>query len=145
MTSKNIDERMLNRQTKPTFDDLINHCGESGNTWTELNKHLKGEHRAMGIICFPYGTEGWCVRYSRKNKKICDIFAEDGAFTLQFRIINDAINAIYNELSEYAKEVWDNRHPCKNGNESWIHFRVNNVEHLHDVIKTIRAKLSVRL
>ena len=103
----------MNRQETPTFKDLVFYCGESGKALIALDNHLKNECRAEGIICFPYGRYGWCVRYSRKNKRICDIFPENGAFVLHMRILHTIMNAIYCELSVWGKEAWNNRTKCK--------------------------------
>jgi len=135
---------MLDKKNKPTFDDIANYCGESGDILIQLNQHLKKSYRAEGAIHFPYGRDGWCIRYQRKNKPICDIFAENGAFMMIFRISNDAINAMY-DMSDYAKEVWANRLPCKNRYESWINFRVIQKIHFHDLTKILHAKMQKHL
>ena len=140
MVYEDIDKRMLNRDETPTFDDIIRYCGDSGGIWVELNKYLTVECRAEGAIHFPYGTEGWGVRYSRKNKRIIDVFAENGTFLLRCRINNNDMDAVYRLLNEQAKEAWDNRLPCRNGEESWMYYRVSNIENLRDVKVILHAK-----
>jgi len=136
-------ERMLNKQEQPTFEDLINHCDEMGSLWLELDERLVSEFAVEKLIRFPYGNEyGWGVKYSRKSKHICDIFAENGAFAALFQVSQKAMDMVYDELSDYAKEIWDDRSPCKGG--GWIEFRVLNHEQLNDLEKIIRAKITVK-
>jgi len=134
-----MNKRMLNKHEQPTFDEMISHCGELGSLWLDLDARLTNELALDKLIRYPYGKEyGWGVKYSRKSKHICDIFAESGAFTALFQISEKAINTIYDELGEYAKQVWTNKNPCKSG--GWIEFRVLNREQLADLRKIICAK-----
>jgi len=133
-------ERMMNRQEKLAFEELVHYCGVSGGILKKLNKYMINVYRAEMAVCFPYGTEGWCVRYSRKGKRIFDIFPENGAFTLNMRISNAVMEIIYSELSGGAKYAWDNRLCCQNGHESRILFRVFDMGHLQDIQKIIFAK-----
>jgi len=134
---------MLNKQEQPTFEDLINHCGEMGALWLELDERLVCEFALGKLIRFPYGKEyGWGVKYSRKSKHICDIFAESGAFATLFQVSDKAMDTIYDELSDYAKAIWADKSPCKGG--GWIEFRVLNRKQLEDLEKIIRAKIVVK-
>ena len=136
-------ERMLNKQETPTFDDLIRYSGDSGSLWIELDKHMEDEYKASKLIRFPYGKDyGWSVKYSIKSKHICDVFAEDGAFTALFQISDKAVDTIYDELGIYAKDVWADKSPCAGG--GWIQFRVLNQGQLQDLEKIIHAKVTAR-
>ena len=123
---------MLNKQVTPSFDDLIRYCGESGKWWLALDQYLVEDLGAAKLIRFPYGNKyGWGVKYSRKSKHICDAFAENGSFSMLSRVSNDAMAAIYLQLSDYGKTAWDNKYPCGNG--GWLNFRVLEEDHLQDV------------
>ena len=136
-------ERMLNKQEVPTFADLIRYCGDSGPLWLELDKYMEDEYNASKLIRFPYGKDyGWSVKYSIRSKHICDVFAENGAFTALFQISDKAVNAIYDELGSYAKNAWANKYPCGSG--GWIQFRVLDKEQLQDLEKIIHAKVTMR-
>ena len=90
-----------------------------------------------------YGKDyGWSVKYSVKSKHICDIFAENGAFTALFQVSDKAVDTIYDKLDDYAKAIWKDKFPCANG--GWIQFRVLNREQLKDLEKIIDAKVTVR-
>ena len=136
-------ERMLNKQEQPTFDEMIGYCGENGNLWLDLDEWLTSEFAAEKLIRFPYGNEyGWGVKYNRKSKHICDIFAESGAFAALFQISGKAVDSIYDELGDYAKSVWADKSPCGTG--GWIEYRVTEESQLDDLKKLIRARIKGR-
>lgn len=130
---------MLDKQTEPSFDEMISYCGEVGKLWIELDGYLKDKLQMKGCIRFPYGNKyGWSVKYSLKSKHICDVFAENGAFMVLIRISNAAMEPVYNTLSDYAKVVWDNKYPCGSG--GWLNYRVTGNEQFQDIIKIIETK-----
>lgn len=134
-------ERMLDKQTVPSFDDLIRYSADCGELWPALDKHLQEEYSAQKLIRFPYGNSyGWGVKYSFKKKHICDVFEEDNAFMVFFRISNNDFEPIENELTDYSKDIWENKYPCGEG--GWLWYRVLSEDHLQDVKKIIQAKIS---
>ena len=136
-------ERMLNKQEIPLFDDLIRYSGQSAELWLSLENYLKDEFNASRQIRFPYGNKyGWSAKYSVKSKHICDVFAENGAFMVLFQMSANVMETVYDELGDYAKNIWENKYPCASG--GWLNFRVLNHEHLRDLKKIIHAKITVR-
>ena len=137
-------ERMLNKQVVPSFDDLLNYAGERSSLWMALDAFLNEKFSASKLIRFPYGNEyGWAAKYSKKSKHICDIFAENSAFSVFFKVDSSAVEKIYDDLSDYAKAVWKDAYPCKNG--GWIDFRVLEAGQLEDVKKIVCAKMNTTL
>jgi len=136
-------ERMLNKQETPTFEDLITYCGAPGALWRSLDQSLQADDKVSRLIRFPYGkTYGWSAKYSVKSRHICDIFAENGAFTALFQVSNAAIEPIHEDLSPYAKSIWADKTPCKGG--GWIQYRVLGQEQLQDLEKIIHAKIRTK-
>ena len=136
-------ERLLDKTISPTFDDLIAYSGCTKNLWIELDKYITETFSAQKQIRFPYGNKyGWSCKYSLKSKHICDIFAENGAFTLHFRMSTVQIDSVYEELSEYAKDVCDNKYACSGG--GWLEYRVLTQSHMDDAKKLLAAKLNLK-
>ena len=136
-------ERLLDKTTPPTFDDLIAYSAENGVLWLELDHYMSDVIKAQREIRFPYGNRyGWSSKYSLKKKHLCDVFAERGAFALHFRISNPQIDSVYSDLSDYAKEICDNKYPCSGG--GWLTYRVTSPAHLSNVIKLLSAKLNLK-
>ena len=135
-----MHERLLDKALSPTLDDLIAYSAESGVFWVELDEYLTDIFSAKRQIRFPYGNNyGWSCKYSVKSKHLCDAFAEKGAFSLHFRITDQQIDSVYKTLSEYAKEICDNKYPCSGG--GWLTYRVMAQVHLNDAKKLLSAKL----
>ena len=135
-------ERMLNKHEVPSFDDLLSYSGKIGGLWIDLDQYLNDTFSAVRLIRFPYGNKyGWGAKYSQKGKHICDVFAENGAFTAHFHISNNAMEATGKDLSDYAISIWESKYPCGNG--GWLHFRVLNNEQLYELKKILCAKMSI--
>ena len=135
-------ERLLDKSIIPTFEALIDYSGEAGELWLKLDKHMIEVLYANRLIRFPYGKKyGWSCKYAKKSKHICDVFAENGAFSILVRIGDEQLSSIYGGLSEYAKAICDDKYPCEGG--GWLTYRVLSQTDLDDAIKLLHAKLNM--
>lgn len=133
---------MLNKEEVPSFYEMTCYCGAAGELWVTVDEYLKDKFKIKGCIRFPYGNKyGWSMKYSYKNKLICDIFAEMDAFMVLIRIPNDAIQPIYSELGDYAKNIWENKYPCGKG--GWLNYRITKKEQLKDLMKILDVKCNL--
>lgn len=132
-------ERMLNKEVKPSIEDLCLHIGCGVEHFQKLNAFLSDYCKTTQEIRFPYGkTTGWCVTHRKGRKLICDVFAEAGAFTVMTRLSNPQFDKVYETLQPETKLIIDNKYPCNDG--GWIHYRVLTQEHLEDIQALLRAK-----
>lgn len=132
-------ERMLDKQTMPTIGEMTAYCGENAERFTGLNEWLSSAFGTAQTVVFPYGNQyGWGIAHKKKNKFICNVFAEQGAFTVMMRMTNKQYEALYEQLSAYTQEIIDNKYPCGEG--GWIHYRVVCEERLEDVKKLLAEK-----
>lgn len=132
-------ERMLNKQTPPTMEEMIAYCGASGERFTQLNEWLTATYQTEQKITFPYGNQyGWGISHHRKKKLICNVFAENGSFTVMVRLSGKQFNSLYAEVLPYTQEYIDNKYPCGDG--GWIHYRVTSPEQLSDIQKMLSIK-----
>lgn len=137
-------ERLLEKTLSPTFTDLLTYSGDCSKLWLVLDDYLQNEYSAEQQIRFPYGNKyGWSSKYSLKNRHICDVFAENGAFAVHFRVSNACLNTVYDGLSDYSKEICDAKYPCGEG--GWLTYRVLSQEHLNDVKIILRAKINMSI
>lgn len=133
-------ERMLDKSWQPNLDQMIEYCGTTGKLFDNLNQYISSNYGTDYEIRFPYGNQyGWGIKHKLKNKHICDIFVEKEAFTTMIRLTNKQIEKIYSGLTEYSKEICDNKYPCGEG--GWLNYRVICDEHMDDAFKLINAKL----
>ncbi len=130
-------ERMLNRQEKPTPADMTAFCGGTGQWFARINEWLSQTYGTEQHITFPYGNKyGWGIAHRRKQKLLCNIFAERGGFTIMVRLSDAQFQSVYESLQTYARQYIDNRYPCGDG--GWIHYRVTCEAQIGD-IQTILA------
>ena len=133
-------ERLLDKTLSPSFEDLLAYSAGCGAFWSDLDNYITDAFSAQKQIRFPYGNKyGWSCKYSLKSKHICDIFAENAAFALHFRMTNKQIEAVYGDISEYARNICDNKYPC--GEAGWLTYRVLSQEHIDDAKKLLSAKM----
>ena len=134
-------ERMLNKQEKPTIEEMTEFCGENSESFSLLNEWLASALHTEQKIVFPYGNQyGWGVAHKKKHKLICNVFAEDNAFTVMMRLSDKQYAAIYNQLQKYTQEYIDNKYPCGDG--GWIHYRVTSKAHFDDIKTLLSVKCS---
>lgn len=137
-------ERMLDKSITPTFEDMKKYIGERGELWEAFMRRMSEICPIQATIRFPYGNNyGWSVRYGLKDKAdkhVCDAFAENGAFTVHFRVSSTQIEKVYDMLSDYSRAICDNKYPCGDG--GWLSYRVLTDDNLEDVIKIITSKLN---
>lgn len=134
-------ERMLKKQVIPTFEEMIAYCGDTAILFTTLNEWISKTYTTQQEIVFPYGNQyGWGIAHRQKKKLVCNIFAEDNAFTVMVKLSSKQFAYVYHDVEEYTKEYIDNKYPCSDG--GWIHYRVCNEQHIDDIKKLLTAKYS---
>ena len=132
-------ERMLDKQTVPTIQEMIDYCGENSELFSELNEWLTKVYSTEQQVAFPYGNRyGWGIAHRKKKKLLCNIFAEKNAFTVMLRLTNKQYESVYGRLQDYTKEYIDNKYPCSDG--GWIHYRITHKEHLDDIKLLLSVK-----
>lgn len=134
-------ERMLDKSSVPSFNEMAELCGDNAQRFSLLNEWLTLSFGTEQRIVFPYGNSyGWGVAHRKKNKLICNIFAENNAFTVMMRLSDKQYSTVYQQLDEYTKGYIDNKYPCGDG--GWIHYRVNCLENFDDIKKLLAVKCS---
>lgn len=132
-------ERMLDKQNRPTLDDMAAYCGENRALFTQIHAWLSDVCGTTQEIVFPYGNHyGWAVAHRKKKKLICNVFAEDGAFTVMMRLSNAQFDLVYDQLEPETQACIDGKYPCSDG--GWIHDRVTCAARYHDVQKLLEVK-----
>lgn len=131
--------RMLNKQVVPTVEDMAAYCGRTAELFTLLNNWLYETHGTVWKVVFPYGNHyGWGIAHKKKQKLICNIFAEENAFTVMMRLSCEQFQAIYAKVQRDTQEYIDHRYPCGDG--GWIHYRVLGKAHFDDIQQLLSAK-----
>lgn len=134
-------ERMLNKRQEPTIAQMSDYCGACAKLFTQLNEWLSKNYKTVQKVTFPYGNHyGWGIAHKKSQKLICNIFAENNAFTVMIRLSSKQFESVYNQLHQYTKDYIDNKYPCGNG--GWIQYRITCKEHLDDIQQLLSVKCS---
>lgn len=136
-------ERMLNKDVKPTIDEICSTIGEEGTKhWRLLDEFFNSSYDIDSDIRFPFGNNyGWGVRYKHKSKTLCYMFPEKGAFTVFFQIGKSEVSKMIDKLDGFlprTKVIWEKRYPCGDG--GWLHYRVLCSEEIEDIKELMRIK-----
>ena len=135
-------DRMLDKQNRPTFDDMAVYCGKATELFIRINEWLSNVCETTQEISFPYGNNyGWAVTHRKKKKLICNIFAENDAFTVMIRLSNDQFYSVYDQVKKETQECIDMKYPCGDG--GWLHYRVTGEEHYCDIQKMLEIKCAL--
>lgn len=134
-------ERMLNKQVVPSIEEMSAYCGENAELFALLNEWLGNKYNTEQKIVFPYGNNyGWGIAHKKKKKLLCNIFAENGSFTVMMRLSDRQYESVYEDMQKYTQEYIDSKYPCGDG--GWIHYRVICKEHFDDIKKLLDVKCS---
>lgn len=132
-------ERMLNKNETPSIQQMTAYCDATAAMFTELNEWLTAEYGTVQTVVFPYGSSyGWGISHKRKGKLVCNVFPEEGAFSVMLRMSDAKFASVYDSLGEYAKNHIENKYPCHDG--GWIHYRVMDKTQFGDIKALLAAK-----
>lgn len=135
-------DRMLDKQNRPAFDDMAAYCGKSMKLFIRINEWLSEVCETTQEIVFPYGNNyGWAVAHRKKKKLICNVFAENDAFTVMVRLSNEQFLSLYDRMGEETRKCIDNKYPCGDG--GWLHYRVTGETHFCDIQKMLEVKCAL--
>lgn len=133
-------ERLSDKNSKPTTEDLITHIGVCKGLFENINLFITNELNAEKKLEFSSDSNvrGWGVGFKSKSKFFGAIIAEKDAFTVVMRLTDDQIKRAYEEVLPYAQECLNRYHRTSNG--GWVQYRVLNIEQLEDVKKILRIR-----
>ncbi len=133
--------RMLNKREVPSIEDMAEYCGDTSDFFLSANQWLSETFGTEQKIVFPYGNKyGWAVAHRKNNKLICNIFAEDNAFTVMLRYTAKQFESLDKHVGSYAQDCIDNNYPCGEG--GWINYRVLDVNGFDELRKLLTVKFT---
>ena len=132
-------ERMLEKHVAPSLADMTAYCGEKAELFAQINEWLSKTYGTEQKIVFPYGNHyGWGVAHRKKNKLICNVFAENNAFTVMVRLSDKQFESAYSQVQPDTREQIDHKYLCGDG--GWIHYRVTCSAQYDDIQTLLSAK-----
>ena len=88
-------ERMLDKHIIPTVSEMTEYCGKNAGLFNLLNEWLSETYGTVQKVVFPYGNNyGWGISHKKKEKLVCNIFAENNSFTVMMRLSDKQFDSI---------------------------------------------------
>lgn len=132
---------MLNKQIIPSLKDIYETVGKKSILYLEnLHQFMINSHELSIRLKFGFGNNRrWCYKYCHKNKNICYVFFEKGAFTVIIQMDKNQLNKLY-PISSGPKNIW--KHQYVYGKVCWLNYRILNNKNLDDIKSIISAKIN---
>lgn len=142
MSKSNQYKRLLDKNAIPDEEILVNTIGQPLiELWNRLKAFLDENYDFQPELHY-YGLKyGWCYKYRRKNKTLCVLFPETGAFTVLVTLGKKEIEKIENNINSFNRKtqrVFNEAYQYHDG--KWVYRRVLNGGDLEDVIAMIKIK-----
>lgn len=119
-------ERMLDGETEPTQDDMLNTVGECAGLWLDLLEYLETHYDHVPELDFGGKKYGWGIRYRKSGKTLITLLPETGAFTALVVLGGkemEKVQALLDELSPEVRTLIENTQQLHDGRWLWIRPR----------------------
>ncbi len=110
--------------------------------YEKIEKHILEWHADNTVILKGAKIETASFRFYNNGKYIAYCNVHEGCFDVMMRYTAAdilKISEIVGGMSDYAKEVWEDRYPCSTG--AWIHYYVSDEDTNNEAVKLIDIKL----
>ena len=75
-------QRLLNKEKRPSEDEIIKTIGEKSSLWLEIHEFVGKNFDFSPELVFFTKKYGWTIRYRRRGKTLVYFFPEDNAFSV---------------------------------------------------------------
>lgn len=133
-------QRLLNKEIKPDRLEMSEYCYPQSSNFDCFNHYLRNHFATSQEIRFPYGHQyGWSICHRKGQKLVCDVFPEEGAFTVMFRLTTEQMAELSPQVNEQTQARLREHYQCGNG--GWLHYRVTEDEQLQQLKILFEGKL----
>lgn len=116
-------ERMLDRDTEPTDENMLKYVGRRAGLWSSLLEYLATHYAHTRELDFGGKKYGWAIRYRKSKKTLITLFPERGGFTALIVLGREEVakaNAIQARLGSNVREVLATTKQLHDGRWLWI-------------------------
>lgn len=116
-------ERMLDKNTEPTEEDILRTVGERKDLWLNLQKYVETHYDFVPELDFGGKKYGWAIRYRKSGKTLITLFPEEGAFTALVVLGRKEVEKaqpLLDDLSPGVRTLFENTQQLHDGRWLWI-------------------------
>ena len=134
-------QRMLDKDVRPTEDEIENTIGENSVLWSEMRKYLETNYDFAPELVY-YGKKyGWIIRYRKSGKTLCSLFPEKDAFTVLVVLGMKEVektHSMIDKLKSEFRSLFGNTEQLRDVRWLWIRVLTK------DDIESIKLLLNVK-
>jgi hypothetical protein len=120
---KMVYQRLLNKDKRPSKEEIVESIGEKSSLWLEIHKFIEENYNFTPELVFFTKKYGWTIRYRKSGKTLGYFFPENGAFSVLLVLgkkETDKVDYIKNKLNSKVKSVFENTEQLHDGRWLWI-------------------------
>jgi hypothetical protein len=116
-------ERMLDKECKPTGDEMLKWVGKRAVLWSDLTEYLASRYEHVPELDFGGKKYGWSLRYRKNSKTLLTLFPECGGFTALVVLGKKEVvkaEAMFEKLSKRIQKLFQETNQLHDGRWLWI-------------------------
>jgi hypothetical protein len=114
-------QRLLNREAKPTTEEIAKIIGKKSYLWIEIHKYIEENYNFTSELVFWTKNYGWTIRYKKGSRTICYFFPEKEAFAVLIVLgKKQAENVDLTRLNTKIKSVFRDTEQLHDGRWLWV-------------------------
>lgn len=116
-------ERMLDGESKPSNDDMLEWIGKKATLWTDLEEYISNHYDHERQLVFGGKKYGWAIRYRKSGRTLVTLYPERNGFTCLLVLGKKEVakvELIIGELSANIKRVFEETPQLHDGRWLWI-------------------------
>ncbi len=143
MAERKAHERMMNRDQKPTKNDIITFISnaEAISAWNQIQEYLATHYDLFMEIIYYGDNYGWVVRYQKSGRTIVSLFPEKESFSFLIVYGKKEIDKFSTQESEFSPaivEIFQNTKRLHDG--KWLWIRVTDSSNFENLKKLLTIK-----
>ena len=134
-------QRLLNREKRPSEEEIIKTIGEKLSLWLEIHEFVGENFDLSPELVFFTKKYGWAIRYRRSGKTLVYFFPEENAFSVLLVLggkESEKVGLIKDKLEARIKSVFENTEQLHDGR--WLWFRVLTKSDVESIKLLLQAK-----
>ena len=114
-------QRLLNKEEKPTTEEIIKAIGKRSSLWIEIHKYIEENYNFTSELVFWTKNYGWTIRYKKGGRTICYFFPEKEAFSVLIVLGKEQAEIVdLTRLNTKIRSVFQNTEQLHDGRWLWV-------------------------
>ena len=141
-----MHERMLDKSTQPSYEDMVNWIGQPIATeWIALRHFLEETYAILPIFNAGGKRYGWNLQYRIARRPLCEMYPEHGSFTALVILGKDELGQAMDRIEIFGPTVRQTvKESPRYHDGCWMYIRVSDSETCHQDIQDIQELILIK-